>query len=64
VEAPKSNAIAERFVGTVRRECLDWILVANRLRHELAILRRQVARPTLEPPDRAVLAAASQPLSR
>jgi Integrase core domain. len=38
VEAPKANAIAERFVGTARRECLDWILVANR-RHLERVLR-------------------------
>jgi putative transposase len=38
VEAPKANAVAERFVGTARRECLDWLLIANR-RHLARVLR-------------------------
>jgi transposase InsO family protein len=28
--APKANAYAERWVRTVRTECLDWILILNR----------------------------------
>ena len=30
--------MAERFVGTARRECLDWLLIVNR-RHLERVLR-------------------------
>jgi transposase InsO family protein len=38
VRAPKPNAIAERFVGSVRRECLDSLLIVN-CRHLEHVLR-------------------------
>jgi transposase InsO family protein len=56
--APKANAFAERWVRTVRAECLDWTLICNR-RHLHTVLTRYVehynpARPHrgigLEPP--------------
>jgi len=41
IRAPNANAHAERWVGTVRAECLDWILVRG-LRHLERVLREYV----------------------
>jgi len=30
VRSPQANAYAERFVGTARQECLDWVLIFGR----------------------------------
>ena len=34
IQVPEANGIAERFVRTVRSECLDWLLIVNRRRLE------------------------------
>ena len=38
IRAPRANAFAERWVRTVRTECLDWILVVGRHHLERVLL--------------------------
>ena len=62
LRAPNANAHMERWVGTVRRECLDRMLIVNRrqLAHVLRIYVRHYNRTrphralALGPPDSAI----------
>jgi putative transposase len=65
VRAPQANAIAERWVRTVRSECLDHVLVFGR-RHLEQILRGYVTHFNGERPHRSLelAAPAGSPRSR
>ena len=39
--SPKANAICERVIGTIRRECLDWMIPLSEA-HLRSILREWV----------------------
>jgi transposase InsO family protein len=41
-KSPQANAVCERFIGTARRECLDYLIPLNE-RHVRQILKRWVA---------------------
>jgi transposase InsO family protein len=41
VRCPQANAYCERLIGTIRRECLDWLIVLNE-RHLRSILTEWV----------------------
>jgi transposase InsO family protein len=57
VRAPTANAIAERWVRSVRNECLDHVLVFGR-RHLEQILRSYVTHYNTERPHRSLALAA------
>ena len=51
--APKANAYAERWVRTVRAECLDWLLIVGRS-HLEQVLRTYVQHYNAHRPHRAL----------
>jgi putative transposase len=53
VRAPRANAFAERLVGTVRRECLDRLLIVGR-RHLEHVLAEYFAHYNRHRPHRAL----------
>jgi putative transposase len=53
VRAPRANAYAERFVRTVRTECLDWLLIVGR-RHLEHVLRIYIQHYNRERPHRGL----------
>ena len=53
IRAPQANAYAERFVRTVRAECLDWLLILGR-RHLESVLRIYIAHYNRERPHRGL----------
>jgi hypothetical protein len=53
VQVPNANAFAERWVGTVRAECLDWLLIVGRRRLE-RVLRVYVEHDNPHRPHRAL----------
>jgi putative transposase len=64
VRTPRANAVAERFVGTVRRELLDRLLIINR-RHAVAVLRQFERHYNGHRPHRTLgQAAPARPLPR
>ena len=51
--APRANAIAERFIGTLRRECLDHLLITGP-RHLDVVLREYVQHFNTHRPHRSL----------
>ncbi len=53
VRAPRANAICERVIGTMRRECLDRMLILGR-RHLEAVLSEYVEHYNSHRPHRSL----------
>jgi putative transposase len=53
IRAPNANAVAERWVGTVRRECLDHLLIVGR-QHLVRVLHGYVEHYNQHRPHRSL----------
>jgi transposase InsO family protein len=63
VRAPQANAYAERWVRTVRAECLDWLLIVGR-GHLEQVLRTYVQHYNRHRPHRALGLQPPEPPAR
>jgi transposase InsO family protein len=63
IRAPRANAIAERVVGTLRRECLDHVVVLSDW-HLRSVLREYVAYYNAHRPHRSLGQETPQPVAR
>jgi transposase InsO family protein len=63
IRAPRANAIAERLVGTLRRECLDHLVVINEA-HLRAILAEFARFYNRERPHRTLRLETPEPVAR
>ena len=53
IRAPRANAIAERFIGTLRRECLDHLLITGP-RHLTVVLQDYIEHYNTHRPHRSL----------
>ena len=63
VRAPRANAVIERVIGTLRRECLDHLVVVDE-HHLLCVLREFVAYYNSERPHRTLGLQTPEPRRR
>ncbi len=63
IRAPRANAIAERVVGTLRRECLDHVVVLSEW-HLRSVLREYVAYYNAHRPHRSLALEPPQPAAQ
>ena len=63
MRSPQANALAERFVRTVRTECLDWLLILNR-RHLEHVLRVYADHYNRQRPHRSLALRVPEPPAR
>ncbi len=63
IRAPQANAYAERFVRSVREECLDWLLIAGR-RHLERVLYQYIEYYNRERPHRGLDLSPPHPIAK
>jgi transposase InsO family protein len=63
IASPRANAIVERFIGTLRRECLDQLIILDE-QHLQSVLAEFVGYYNLERPHRALRLETPMPALR